>query len=509
MLAVPLALVLAWVLTMCYGPELDNINSQLDDVNSSLSDLQTRLTALETQVAAGATVTGISTTTSCPNGGYSIALSKTPSGASSSTIEICNGTNGTNGVNGANGKDGNMWYIGNDGYWHMNYTNPTTGASQDSIATYTNGDTIHANSMPPVVIPGKSGGYFWAFQEWNNAAQKYDTIQTKYMVLDSTSVYFADMNDYYELYAHVLKAPTTDSVFVWQTIKLPKYDNSISLYFKGFGHIIGDSILQMNPDNDNTGIQINYWTGNALNGTGPGIVDGNPWYGSWSVPQPPTGFHSNLDEDTVVAVFSSNKGWSVFGDQKPLQLKNSRSQALSISLQIDTALMKDQLMTKALPADTFYYARLQGGSESDFTSFGANKVYYFLSVDTFRSTDAYTIFAAKRQFANGSSHKLGIKLYDDGGTAMENAPLGDTLYRFSLAPGKYSLEMDSLNTGELSAFYLRDTIEDDIPASAYAFSYGQDTLRVMGTAGDEFMFYVERSLWDGTAYLDSIKVTVQ
>ena len=241
---VPLCLFLSYLLTTCYGVELDDMEVRITTLEEKIKAMQDKVNAMRWVKS----VTSIS-------GGFRIVFDD------DSSYDIVNGANGRDGQTGANGADGTRWYIEN-GKWK-------------SIPAGDQSGVYYATGASPRVVDGH-----WVFYEWNDSKIDYDTIYSKYVV-DTLASYVVDQGQYYELFIPKeeteLDEGTEVKVTKWQMIQLPKYKETLDpLVFKFLGYAevinINDTVRLLTNDFNLTWWYKDYisdWNGNIITEASP------------------------------------------------------------------------------------------------------------------------------------------------------------------------------------------------------------------------------------------------
>jgi hypothetical protein len=357
---VPLCLLLSYILTTCYGADLD----ELDD---RISSVEEQLKALQAKVDANKWVTNVTAITD----GFRITFSDNTS------IDVKHGTNGKDGERGPAGVNGTSWAISNENIWLRD------GESTGRYAT----------GPAPQVVDGK-----WVFIEWNNNKIDYDTIVTDY-VADTLASYVVDFGQYYELY---MPEQTTymdpedgeqKTRLEWKMIELPKYNRALDpplvFRFLGYGRVINEDTVQLvNGDFNLTWWyldQIRDWDGN-----GPLTEQSSLWKWKWRGAQ-----EIKTDSFMITELPANNRYAVVFSINRPnittykIELIDSKGNSLEAVALENARNFDNGLITKAgSNGDTVYYARIK--TQPYFPGEGSliqqkGNIYYRLLVDTFKS----------------------------------------------------------------------------------------------------------------------------
>jgi hypothetical protein len=367
---VPLCLLLSYVLTTCYGADLDELDDRLE---ARITSIEEQLKLLQDKVDANKWVINVTEIT----GGRRINFSD------GSSVDILHGTNGRDGETGPAGTNGTSWSIGSDNTWMRDGEN--TG--------------MYATGPSPIILDGK-----WAFIQWSNTKVDYDTIVSKY-VADTLASYIVDWGQYYELFM-----PVQDSVTVtdpetglttkivrlqWRMIELPKYRRDLNppLVFKflGYARVINDADTVQLLQSD---LSLNWWylDSNELRDWNGNVIteDSSLWKWKWRVPR-----RDIVTDSFIINELSANKYAVLFSINRPgitnldIKLIDSRGLSLDAVVLEKAKFFDNGLITKASSNnDTVYYARMKTlpyfpGSGSLDQQKG--KIYYRLLVDTFKS----------------------------------------------------------------------------------------------------------------------------
>ena len=128
----------AFVSCKDYDDDIKNLQGQIDGLKQTIETIQG-------QIAKGYLLTSVNQTT----GGVTITLSD----GKTYTID-----NGKDGAAGADGKDGDVWTIGDDGYWYKNGTKTEYKAKGDKGEKGEQGEQGPAGPQGPQGPQGASGG---------------------------------------------------------------------------------------------------------------------------------------------------------------------------------------------------------------------------------------------------------------------------------------------------------------------------------------------------------------
>ena len=139
-----------------YDDDINNLQRQIDDLSKTLSELQTKIND-------GSILKSVE---SDGNGGIIVTITK-------------NGTdtpyNIKQGVQGAAGKDGDVWKIGENGYWYKNDT------KTEYYALGTKGDKGEAGTAGKdgkYYVPNPDTGTFWVYGDGDKAAYDSKIVYT-------------------------------------------------------------------------------------------------------------------------------------------------------------------------------------------------------------------------------------------------------------------------------------------------------------------------------------------
>jgi hypothetical protein len=477
----PLCLLLSYLLTTCYGADLDDLEGRVTTIEEQVKALQDKVNAMRWVKS----VTTIS-------GGFRIVFDD------DSSFDIVNGRDGQAG---AKGEDGTRWYIDGMGRW---CSFPVTDKE----------GVFYATGASPRVEDGH-----WVFYEWNASMIQYDTIQSKY-VADTTSSYIVDHGKYYELFIpkkETILDPegTPIEETTWQMIKLPKYKEILDpLVFKFLGYAavvnVNDTVRLIEGDFNLTWWYKDYildWNGNTITEESP------QWKWKWRGAQDIKTDSFMIKElpanKKYAIVFSVNRPDIVTADLKLIDSKGNRLEAVALE---SAKNFDDGLITKTgSNNDSVYYTRVT--TQSSFPGFGPldrqkGKIYYRLVVsDTIKSELSPYPINLQQEYA-------GLQPASVSGVSATSAPAVQDTFKIAFDDKTTQHAVLFNNSASLFDHYIStDSIRIAIDSVSSSTVNVPQKFRLDSTltppATYKFPIYVYMLHKDGTAKRDTVWVKAE
>lgn len=148
-----------------YDDDINNLQSQIDALSKTLSELQTKIND-------GSILKSVE---SDGNGGIIVTVTKNGTDTSYNIKQ---------GVQGAAGKDGDVWKIGENGYWYKNdtkteyYALGTKGDKGDQGDKGDKGEAGTAGKDGKYYVPNPNTGTFWVYGDGDKAAYDSKIVYT-------------------------------------------------------------------------------------------------------------------------------------------------------------------------------------------------------------------------------------------------------------------------------------------------------------------------------------------